>query len=607
MERMRIAYVVTVPMTAWSFLRGQLRHLAERNEAVALVCSPDPLLTQLAEQERITLVEVPMEREISPRHDLRSVWNLWRAFRKFRPQITNVGTPKAGLLGGLAAVLARVPHRIYTLHGLRMETASGWKRRLLFWAERLSTACAHQVVCVGPSLRERAVELGLVRRSKTVVLGKGSVNGVDAERFAPNPTRLAEAAELRKRLQIPEDAPVIGFVGRLTRDKGIEELVIAFAQIRACRSAHKPEPILLCVGDYEAGDPVTPITRRALEETPGIIRTGFVADASVYYHLMDVLALPTYREGFPYVPLEAAAAGKPVITTRVTGARDAVIDGETGYLIPPRDPQALAAALSRVLQSPAAARCLGAAGRERVLRDFRPQDMWQAWEKLYQSPVPATRIYPLLKRTVDLLGSSIGLLFAAPLLTLAAVAIWLEDRGSPWFRQERVGQDGRLFRMWKLRSMIPNAQSKGLGLSVAHNDNRITRVGKFLRASSLDELPQLLNVWQGDMSLIGPRPTVASQVANYTDFQRRRLEVRPGLTGWAQVNGRNSISWERRIELDVDYVDRCSFLLDLQILLRTPAALLPSVEGHYGKDGIVEDLKPQQPAADTAESERRAA
>ena len=157
--------------------------------------------------------------------------------------------------------------------------------------------------------------------------------------------------------------------------------------------------------------------------------------------------------------------------------------------------------------------------------------------------------------------------------------------------------------------MIPNAQSKGLGLAVAKDDDRITRVGRFLRATSLDELPQLINVLRGEMSLIGPRPTVASQVEKYTSEQRRRLEVCPGLTGWAQVNGRNSIPWDRRIELDVWYVDHQSIWLDLWILLKTPAAVIPQSETHYGRSGVVEDFKGSSgtPAADQTESDRQAA
>lgn len=188
-------------------------------------------------------------------------------------------------------------------------------------------------------------------------------------------------------------------------------------------------------------------------------------------------------------------------------------------------------------------------------------------------------------RCLDILGSLVGLLALSPLLATAALAIKLSDRGPVLYRQQRVGKDGSLFTILKLRTMSVGAESKGLGLLIAHNDARITRPGKVLRASSIDELPQLVNVLRGDMALVGPRPTVMSQVEKYTPEQLRRLEVRPGLTGWAQINGRNSLSWPERINLDVWYVDNKSLWLDLKILARTPGSLLKR-ESIYGPSGI---------------------
>jgi lipopolysaccharide/colanic/teichoic acid biosynthesis glycosyltransferase len=182
--------------------------------------------------------------------------------------------------------------------------------------------------------------------------------------------------------------------------------------------------------------------------------------------------------------------------------------------------------------------------------------------------------YELTKRALDVLGASFGLTIGAPLLAASALAIRLEDGGAVFFRQERVGLDGRPFEVLKLRTMIVDAHTQGAGYAVDKGDSRITRVGNLLRRTSLDELPQLWNVLRGEMSLVGPRPTLSYQVEQYTERQRRRLEVRPGLTGWAQVNGRASLSWPERIELDVWYVEHRSLALDLRILLRTASVLL---------------------------------
>jgi lipopolysaccharide/colanic/teichoic acid biosynthesis glycosyltransferase len=184
------------------------------------------------------------------------------------------------------------------------------------------------------------------------------------------------------------------------------------------------------------------------------------------------------------------------------------------------------------------------------------------------------------KRALDVAGAAAGLVAAAPVLGAAALLIKAEDRGPVLFRQSRVGRDGAEFEVLKLRTMVVDAERQGAGYAVADRDPRITRIGDVLRRTSLDELPQLWNVLRGDMSLVGPRPTLRYQVDQYTDEQRRRLEVRPGLTGWAQVHGRTSLPWSRRIELDVWYVDHRSLALDLRILARTVGVLLRR-EGVY--------------------------
>jgi lipopolysaccharide/colanic/teichoic acid biosynthesis glycosyltransferase len=179
----------------------------------------------------------------------------------------------------------------------------------------------------------------------------------------------------------------------------------------------------------------------------------------------------------------------------------------------------------------------------------------------------------IAKRALDVAGASVGLLVSAPFLAAAAAAVKLEDGGPVLYRQRRVGKDGREFDLLKLRTMVVGAERQGAGYAVDEGDPRITRAGRVLRRLSVDELPQLWNVVRGDMSLVGPRPTLAYQVERYTDRQRRRLEVKPGITGWAQIQGRASLPWSERIELDVWYVEHRSFWLDLRILARTPFAL----------------------------------
>lgn len=188
-----------------------------------------------------------------------------------------------------------------------------------------------------------------------------------------------------------------------------------------------------------------------------------------------------------------------------------------------------------------------------------------------------------MTRIADILVATAALVVLSPVLAAAAVAIALESRGGVIYRHERVGRGGVPFQLWKLRTMVSGAERMGAGLYIERNDSRITRSGALLRRFSLDELPNLVNVLRGEMAIVGPRPTVAVQVARYTPLQRRRLEVKPGITGWAQVNGRASIAWPERIELDVWYVDHRSAWLDLRILVRTVKALI-SGHGLYSSE-----------------------
>lgn len=376
----RLLYMVTVPISARAFFPDQLKFFQNNGFDVHLASSPSPEqeLLAVANREGVQAHAIPMKREIAPIHDLQSLFATWKFMRQLRPSITNLGTPKAGLIGGIAAVLSRVPVRIYTLHGLRLETARGLTRFLLIWMERLACLCAHRVVCVGPSLRDRAIQFKLFPSNKAVVLRNGTCNGIDVQRFMSlEVERQSEA--LRKSLNIPFGNPVIGFVGRLVRDKGISDLIEAFKIIHATDSSVH----LLLLGNYEDGDPVPASVRQYIETHSNIIQPGFVSDTAPYYHLMDVMAFPTYREGFPTSPLEAAAAKKPVVATDATGVADAVLDKVTGYIVPIGDVNALSNKLQQLLTDRSLSQKFGQAGYDRVLRDFQPQMIWQELYKLY--------------------------------------------------------------------------------------------------------------------------------------------------------------------------------------------------------------------------------
>jgi lipopolysaccharide/colanic/teichoic acid biosynthesis glycosyltransferase len=197
----------------------------------------------------------------------------------------------------------------------------------------------------------------------------------------------------------------------------------------------------------------------------------------------------------------------------------------------------------------------------------------------------STRAQDVAKRSLDLLIAGIGSVVTAPIVALLAVVIRLESPGHPVYRQARAGRDGREFSIYKLRTMVRGAEFTGAGLAIQEGDDRITRVGVFLRRYSLDELPNLWNVLRGEMSIVGPRPTLPVQVQQYTERQRGRLAVKPGITGWAQVNGRAALPWPERIELDLWYVDHFSLMLDLKILARTVRMVLAGQGLYKGETG----------------------
>ncbi|HEY3627812.1 MAG TPA: glycosyltransferase family 4 protein [Terracidiphilus sp.] len=351
---------ITHPQTCL-ILPARLRALKASGFRVVLISSPGVLLDRIAEQEDVEIFPVPMQRGVSPLADAVSLVRLWWVLRRLRPVLTEFSTPKAGLLGNLAAKLCGIPVRVYVLRGLRLETSTGFQFRVLLAAERLASACAHHVVCNSQSLLGKAAALRVAPARKLHLIGNGSSQGVDIYRFSPG------SEKVRRGLGIACEAPLIGFVGRLTRDKGIPELIDAFERILQA----VPSARLLLVGWFDdSEDAVSPALRQKIESHPAIVCTGYVADTAPYYRAMDVMVLPTWREGFPNVVLEAAATGIPVVTTISTGSRDAVIPEVTGLLIPAGYPEAIAEAVLRLFRNPEDRFRMGRAARAWVIEQF---------------------------------------------------------------------------------------------------------------------------------------------------------------------------------------------------------------------------------------------
>jgi len=363
-----ICYVVSSEMTVASFLRPHITRATETYDVtVAANTERGDLLTELG--LRAALLKVPIARHIRPFQDLAALWTLFRAFRVRRFRIVHSVSPKAGLLGMLAARLARVPVRIHTFTGQVWATRRGWRRVLLKATDRMLAALTTHPLVDSPSQLDFLVAEGILPAGKAAVIGKGSICGVDTERFRPD----AESrAAVRAGLGISGDAFVMLFLGRLNRDKGIPDLFDAFAAL----AARRKDCVLLLVGPDEGGM-LERIADLGSDACDRVRHVAYTRQPERYMAAADVFCLPSYREGFGMAVVEAAAACLPAVASRIYGITDAVSEGQTGLLHPPGDVPAIVAAVGRLADAPEERRAMGENARTRVLAEFSEEKVTQ--------------------------------------------------------------------------------------------------------------------------------------------------------------------------------------------------------------------------------------
>jgi len=379
---MKVIHITTVPFT-FRFYVGHIRFLKSQGVEVKAISSPGDELGSLEEvgrREGIAIHPVPMARRISPVKDLVCLWELCRVLRRERPDIVHSHTPKGALLGTIAARAVGVKVVLMTINGLRQMTKDGLSRHVLDIATWLPCRLADRVWCDCASLRDYLLAGRLCPPEKTILFGSGSVMGVDAETtFSPQRCGREVRAAIRAEHGIPRDARVLGYLGRIVADKGMRELAAAWRDLRD----QYPDLHLLLVGPFDSTDSLSAADEALFRTDDRIHLTGLRNDAAEHLAAMDIFVMPSYREGFGVVNIEAAAMALPVVSTRIPGCVDSVRDGLTGTLVPPRDAEMLRVAIVRYLNDPSLRCQHGQAGRDRVLREFRPEDVWQSLYRLY--------------------------------------------------------------------------------------------------------------------------------------------------------------------------------------------------------------------------------
>lgn len=338
----KLIRITTVPISFKVLLKGQLRFMASNGFDVKGVSSEGEELREIHENEGIVMEAINMSRKITPFQDLKSLWEMWNFLRKEKPQIVHTHTPKAGIIGMLAARLAGVPHRLHTVAGLPLMEATGIKRKILNFVEKLTYSSATRVYPNSKGLYDFILQNNFTQSNKLKIIGNGSSNGINTTFFSPEQVTETEMVALREKLNIQPGDFVFVFVGRIVSDKGINELIKAFSELQTVENNEPAGIKLLLVGGLESDlDPLNPETLAEINQNKDIISVGFQQDVRPFFAIADALAFPSYREGFPNVVMQAGAMGLPSIVSDINGCNEIIVEGENGLIIPPKNVEKL--------------------------------------------------------------------------------------------------------------------------------------------------------------------------------------------------------------------------------------------------------------------------
>ena len=384
MSKQKLFRLTTVPSSLDIVLKGQLGFLNQYYEVTAIASDIDEDTWKIyVEREKVKCYPIHIEREISLWKDIQSVIKLYFLFKKEKPFIVHANTPKASLLGMLAAKWAGIPNRLYTVTGLRFEVESGTKRQVLMAMEKLACWAATKVIPEGQGVKNTLIKNKITDKSLQVI-GNGNINGIDTAYFSPAIYSVEQKAEIRNETGISMNAFVFCFVGRLVKDKGIAELVSAFSQLSTLNSQRSIK--LLLVGPYERElDPLPPETEREIQNHPDIVPVGFQTDVRPYLAISDVFVFPSYREGFPNGVMQAGAMELPCIVTDINGCNEIIEEGVNGLIIPPRNKEQLQAKMQLLLENSDLRNRLKQNARQMISSRYEQKALWEALLEEYKN------------------------------------------------------------------------------------------------------------------------------------------------------------------------------------------------------------------------------
>lgn len=374
MEKQKLIRITTVPLSLDKLLSGQLRFMSKHYEVTA-VSAEKEYLERIGTKEGVQTFHLEMSRKITPFADILALIRLYSFLRKEKPLIVHSHTPKAGIVGMLAAKLAGVPHRLHTVAGLPLLEATGAKRKLLDFVEKLTYACATKVYPNSVGLKNIIIQNNYCNPSKLNVIAQGSSNGIDTAFFNPNLFSADQNHTLKEKWGLTDEHFVLIFVGRLVKDKGLNELVAAF------QKAHKIQVNLrlLLVGDYESHlDPLSPKTTEVIQKNGAIIAVGFQYDVRPFFAIANALVFPSYREGFPNVVMQAGAMNLPCIVSNINGCNEIIQEGSNGTIIPVKDSEAIVEKVLLLVENKEYYTSLQANARKMILSRYDQQLVWNA-------------------------------------------------------------------------------------------------------------------------------------------------------------------------------------------------------------------------------------